>query len=111
MAIGAFRKFLTCTESELMMERLEKQSVWNLLEKEDTCPHGLLYVAQALAEEHCDHVHSVVDVLSSSLMSVYDPFRITVVAFYSEVHLCTKICMHDRCACLCYQATHSLALV
>ena len=46
VAVDALRKFLVCSGSELMVERLEQQSVWNLLEKEDTCPHGMLSIAR-----------------------------------------------------------------
>lgn len=68
-----------------MVERLEQQSVWSLLEKEDTCAHGMLFLARALAEEHWDLVQLTVEMLGANLMSVYDHHRITVVAFYSEV--------------------------
>ena len=64
---------------------MDQQSVWNLLEKEDTCPHGMLCVARAFVEEHPSEVQKVVDALSSSLAAIYDPQRITVVSFYSEV--------------------------
>ena len=68
-----------------MIERLDQQNVWPMFEDESSYPHGMLHAARALAEEHFDLVHSCVDALSSSLSSVYDDHRITVVAFYSEV--------------------------
>ena len=40
---------------------------------------------RAVASEYPGLVKSIVDALSSSLSSIYDPQRITVVAFYSEV--------------------------
>ena len=86
VAIEALRQFLTCTESSMMLERLEEQSAWPLLEKEETCAHGMLFLARALAEEHWDLVQPTVETLGANLMSVYDSHRITVVAFYSEVH-------------------------
>lgn len=85
VAIDALQQFLTCTESCVMLERLEQQNGWTLLEKEDVCAHGMLILARALAEEHWDLVQSTVETLGTNLMSVYDSHRITVVAFYSEV--------------------------
>ena len=87
MAIEALREFLTCTESSLMLERLEQQDAWPLLEKEETCAHGMLFLARALAEEYWDLVQPTVETLGANLMSVYDSHRITVVAFYSEVQM------------------------
>ena len=92
VAIEALQKFLACTESSVMIERLEQQNSWTLLEKEETCAHGMLILARALAEEHWDLVQPTVETLGANLMSVYDSHRITVVAFYSEVlvfHACT----------------------
>lgn len=80
-----------------MLERLEQQDCWSLLEKEESCAHGMLILARALAEEHWDLVQPTVETLGANLMSVYDSHRITVVAFYSEVHksssyqVCTNI--------------------
>lgn len=87
VAVEALKQFLLCTESTVMLERLDQQSVWPLLEKEDTCAHGMLFLARALAEEHWDLVQPTVETLGGSLMSVYDHHRITVVAFYSEVYM------------------------
>ena len=85
VAIEALQKFLACTESLVMVERLEQQNCWTLLEKEESCAHGMLILARALAEEHWDLVQPTVETLGANLMSVYDSHRITVVAFYSEV--------------------------
>lgn len=68
-----------------MLERLDQQSAWQLLEKEESCAHGMLHLARALSEEHWDLVQPTVENLGANLMSVYDHHRITVVAFYSEV--------------------------
>ena len=46
VAVEALQRFLESSESSVMLERLEQQSAWHLLEKEDTCPHGLLYLAR-----------------------------------------------------------------
>ena len=70
-----------------MLERLDQQSAWQLLEKEESCAHGMLHLARALSEEHWDLVQPTVEILGANLMSVYDHHRITVVAFYSEVSL------------------------
>ena len=43
---------------------------------------------RALKEYHPDEVQKVVDNISSSLNSIYDAHRVTVVAFYSEVCVC-----------------------
>ena len=86
------QQFLKSTESPMMLQLLEEQNAWSLLEREDTCPHGILHIARALAAEHFGHVQHCVDDMSSSLTSVYDAHRITVVAFYSEV--CTIIISH-----------------
>lgn len=69
----------------MMLQLLEDQNAWTLFEREDTSPHGVLHIARTLATEHFDLVQNCVDDLSSSLTSVYDAHRITVVAFYSEV--------------------------
>lgn len=79
------QQFLKSTDSPMMVQLLEEQNAWSLFEKEDTCPHGVLHIARTLAAEHFDLVQSCVDDLSSSLTSIYDAHRITVVAFYSEV--------------------------
>ncbi len=68
-----------------MLDRLDSQSVWPMFDSEDDYPHGLLHTARALSEEHHSLNKEVVDSLSSSLNSVYDDYRVTVVAFYSEV--------------------------
>lgn len=85
VAVDAMQHFLKSSESPMMLQLLEDQNVWALFDKEDTCPHGVLHVARALAAEHFDLVQSCVNNLSSSLTSIYDSHRITVVAFYSEV--------------------------
>ena len=85
MAVDAMQQFLKSSECPVMLQLLEDQNAWPLFNKEDTCPHGILHVARALAAEHFDLVQSCVDDLSSSLTSIYDCHRITVVAFYSEV--------------------------
>lgn len=69
----------------MMVQLLEEQNVWSLFAREDTCPHGVLHITRALAAEHFDLLQSCVDDFSSSLTSVYDAHRTTVVAFYSEV--------------------------
>lgn len=85
MAREALEEFFKCTECPMMLKLLDEQNVWSLFEKEDTCPHGLLHIARALAAEHFELVQNCVDELSSSLTSIYDSHRITVVSFYSEV--------------------------
>ena len=67
---------------------------------------------RALKEYHPDEVQKVVDNISSSLNSIYDAHRVTVVAFYSEVCVCVCVCvcvyvcvrvcvcMH-ACMCVC----------
>ena len=106
VAIDSLRIFLECTESQLILERLGEQNVWPLFETEDTYPHGMLHTARALSEEHPTLNREVVDALSSSLNSIYDDHRVTVVAFYSEVgvscdchvtHLIATACMVLYC--------------
>ena len=46
VAISALQQFLKCSESDEMEERLEQYNAWVLMEKEDTCPHGLLHIAR-----------------------------------------------------------------
>ena len=48
---------------------------------------------RALKEYHPDEVQKVVDNISSSLNSIYDAHRVTVVAFYSEVCVCVCVCV------------------
>ncbi|XP_011410499.2 PREDICTED: maestro heat-like repeat-containing protein family member 1 [Amphimedon queenslandica] len=85
IAILAMRKLLEHTESEVMITFLDQQSAWSLLEKEDTYPHGCLHLARALSSQYPELILPIVEDLSSSLSSIYDPQRITVVAFYSEL--------------------------
>ncbi len=85
VAVDAMQRFLKNSECPVMLQVLEDQNVWPLFDKEDTCPHGVLHIARALAAEHFDLVLNCVDDLSASLTSIYDAHRITVVAFYSEV--------------------------
>jgi hypothetical protein len=85
VAVDAMQQFLKSSECPMMLQVLEDQNAWPLFDKEDTSPHGVLHVARALAAEHFDLVQNCVDDLSSSLTSIYDAQRITVVAFYSEV--------------------------
>ena len=114
VAVEALQKFLTCTESSLMLERLEQQDCWSLLEKEESCAHGMLILARALAEEHWDLVQPTVETLGANLMSVYDSHRITVVAFYSEVHksssyqVCTNIVLLVLLGTCCALHTHTV---
>lgn len=88
VAVDAMQQFLKSAECPMMLQVLEDQNVWALFDKEDTCPHGVLHLARALAAECPDSVQNCVDDLSSSLTSIYDAHRITVVAFYSEL-VCT----------------------
>lgn len=89
------QQFLKSAECPMMLQVLEDQNVWALFDKEDTCPHGVLHLARALAAECPDSVQNCVDDLSSSLTSIYDAHRITVVAFYSEV--CKRCCVILDC--------------
>lgn len=100
VAVDAMQQFLKSSESTVMVQMLEDQNAWSLFDKEDTCPHGVLHIARALAAEHFNSVQNCVDDLSSSLTSIYDSHRITVVAFYSEVCLCIiKDASVMRCDC------------
>lgn len=85
VAVEALTNFLKHTDSEVMLTYLEQNNAWTLLEKEDTSPHGILHLARALVAEYPSVIRTTVDALSSSLSSIYDPQRITVVAFYSEL--------------------------
>jgi hypothetical protein len=88
VAIDALRQFLKVTGSGDILERLESNSVWPLMEKEDTCPHAMLHLARLLSNSYPEEVNKTVDCLSPHLTSVYDAHRITVVSFYSEL-VCT----------------------
>ncbi len=90
VAIEAMQSFLKNVDSPEMLQTLEDQNVWSLFEKEDTYPHGVLHIARALSAGHNDLVQSCVDEISSSLTSIYDANRITVVSFYSEVVICEE---------------------
>ena len=46
VAIDALKNFLFHTNSGAMVDFLEQQNAWTLMEKEDTCPHGCLHVAR-----------------------------------------------------------------
>ena len=46
VAIDALKNFLIHTNSSAMVDFLEQQNAWTLMEKEDTCPHGCLHVAR-----------------------------------------------------------------
>ena len=46
VAAEAMQEFLRHTDSQTMLDYLEKNDAWTLLEKEDTCPHGCLHFAR-----------------------------------------------------------------
>lgn len=104
VAVDAMQQFLKSAECPMMLQVLEDQNVWALFDKEDTCPHGVLHLARALAAECFASVQSCVDDLSSSLTSIYDAHRITVVAFYSEVGVssCLVTVLHFESFCSWY---------
>ena len=113
VAIDALKQFLKVSGSENILERLESNGVWPLMEKEDTCPHAMLHLARytlaptthqkhttlhetcfwptcrLLSSSYPDEVSKTVDCLSPSLTGIYDAHRITVVSFYSEVICCS----------------------
>ena len=51
----------------------------------------IIFLCRALGAEYPNLVQPTVDVLSSFLTSIYDPHRIAVVAFYSEVSVPNQI--------------------
>jgi hypothetical protein len=85
VATDALKQFLKASGSDKMLEQLETNNVWALMEKEDTCPHAMLHLARLLSDSYPDEVNKIVDCLSANLTGVYDAHRITVVSFYSEV--------------------------
>ena len=91
VATEALKHFLEITESTVMLQLMEKQNTWPLFDKEDTSPHAMLHVARALAAQNFELVEVCVEELSAALTSVYDTYRITVVAFYSEVRQCVRV--------------------
>ncbi|CAI8027044.1 Maestro heat-like repeat-containing protein family member 1 [Geodia barretti] len=88
VATDSLKQFLKATGSEVILDRLESNGVWPLMEKEDTCPHSMLHLARLLSSSYPDEVGKTVECLSPSLTSVYDAHRTTVVSFYSEL-VCT----------------------
>lgn len=48
VAIDSMKQFLQATGNEHMLETLDTNNVWTLMEKEDTCPHAMLYLARCL---------------------------------------------------------------
>ena len=46
VAIDALKEFLKVTDSDEILERLESNGVWPLMETEDTCPHAMLHLAR-----------------------------------------------------------------
>ena len=40
------KQFFLATGSEEILERLESNEVWPLMEKEETCPHAMLHLAR-----------------------------------------------------------------
>jgi hypothetical protein len=46
VAIDSLKQFLKATGSEDILDRLESNGVWPLMEKEDTCPHSMLHLAR-----------------------------------------------------------------
>jgi hypothetical protein len=88
VATDALKQFLKASGSDKMLEQLETNNVWALMEKEDTCPHAMLHLARLLSDSYPDEVNKIVDCLSANLTGVYDAHRITVVSFYSEL-VCT----------------------
>lgn len=98
IAIEALRAFLTHTESEVMLKFLDQNNAWSLMEAEDTSAHGCLHLARAVTAEYPSFIQSITEALGASLSSIYDPQRITVVAFYSEV--CSRVTI--SCTLVCF---------
>ena len=48
VAIDAMKQFFQATDSEHILECLESNNVWPLMEKEDTCPHAMLHLARCI---------------------------------------------------------------
>ena len=75
-----------------------------------------MYLCRALGVEYPNLVQHTVDELSSFLNSIYDPHRIAVVAFYSEVGVQIKdsswpkqfvICLIDFISMCCFSVSFS----
>ena len=56
------KQFLQVTGSNDMLERMESNNVWPLMEKEDTCPHAMLHLARS-------------DSLTSMYTHIYCPYE------------------------------------
>ena len=48
------KQFLKASGSDQMLEKLEMNNVWPLMEKDDTCPHAMLHFARCM---HHFHIH------------------------------------------------------
>jgi hypothetical protein len=49
VATDALKQFLKASGSDKMLEQLETNNVWALMEKEDTCPHAMLHLARYIS--------------------------------------------------------------
>ena len=56
VALEAMQEFLKHTQSEVMSTFLDNNNAWTMLEKEDTCAHGMLHLARSIhSKEEQDH--------------------------------------------------------
>ena len=54
VAIDSMKQFLKASGSDQMLEKLEMNSVWPLMEKDDTCPHAMLHFARCACTTFSD---------------------------------------------------------
>ncbi|CAG2232807.1 unnamed protein product [Mytilus edulis] len=86
-AVEAFRSFLQRSKSEDIIEGLDKEDCWEMFEDEERYPESVTILCRYLVESAVGgpYISKIVTSLASGLSSLYDPQRVTVAAFFSEL--------------------------
>ncbi|XP_059158762.1 maestro heat-like repeat-containing protein family member 1 isoform X2 [Physella acuta] len=86
VATTALKTFLEHTKMTDMLEQLEKDGAWSLMEDEVEYPEAITLLARALLNEEKEtHLADIVNSLTSVLSSLYESQRVTVAAFFAEL--------------------------
>ncbi|XP_052059790.1 maestro heat-like repeat-containing protein family member 1 isoform X2 [Mytilus californianus] len=86
-AVEAFRSFLQRSKSDDIIEGLDKEDCWEMFEDEERYPESVTILCRYLVESAVGgpYISKIVTSIASSLSSLYDPQRVTVAAFFSEL--------------------------
>ena len=83
--LATFRSLLTAASQDNIINLMDNQFYWDLLEGGFTYPEGITELARVFSQHASGYVPKTVHVLNSALSSIYDPFRIVSTAFFAEL--------------------------